>query len=93
MPLTITIETDQSKRFALDLWFRAKGIQKKRLAKIMNVSPQRLSQILNGQYVNGSIFDELQNVEIDGNKIPRELIPVPSAPKKMGPKNGRGRNE
>ncbi|WP_319759581.1 helix-turn-helix transcriptional regulator [Maridesulfovibrio sp.] len=86
MSITFTIDSPQSKRFALDYWFRSKGIKKKDFAKKMNVSTQRFSQILNGDYVSGAVFDQLQEIEIDGHRIPRDLIPVPSSPKKLGRK-------
>lgn len=88
MSLTFTIDSEQSKRFALDFWFRSNGIKKKDFAEKMKVSPQRFSQILNGEYVSGAVFDELKALEIEGFKIPRELIPVPASPKKLGRKTG-----
>ncbi|WP_432736455.1 hypothetical protein [Maridesulfovibrio sp. FT414] len=88
MSLTFTIDSEQSKRFALDFWFRSKGIKKKDFAEKMNVSSQRFSQILKGDYVSGAVFDRLKDVEIDGHKIPRELIPLPASPKKLGRKTG-----
>ncbi|WP_415713060.1 hypothetical protein [Maridesulfovibrio sp.] len=86
MPITFTIDSEQSKRLAFDLWCREKGIKKKDLADQLDVSPQRFSQILNGDYVSGAVFDQLQEIQIDGHRIPRELIPVPSSPKKLGRK-------
>ncbi|WP_320008436.1 helix-turn-helix transcriptional regulator [Maridesulfovibrio sp.] len=86
MPITFTIDSDQSKRLAFDLWCRENGVKKKDLAELMDVSPQRFSQILNGEYVSSAVYDELKELEIEGLKIPSELIPVPSSPKKPGPK-------
>ncbi|MBI9111294.1 hypothetical protein [Maridesulfovibrio ferrireducens] len=80
--------TSQSKRVDLDIWFIRNEVLKKDVATKLDVTPQRLSQILNGKYTRHSVYKKLCNLELDdeGLKLPVDLIPLPAKAQKTGPK-------
>ncbi len=92
MSLPLNANTSQSKRVDLDIWFIRNEILKKDVASKLEVTPQRLSQILNGKYTRLSVYKKLCSLELDdkGLKLPVDLIPLPAKPQKTGPKAKEG---
>ncbi|WP_319779990.1 hypothetical protein [Maridesulfovibrio sp.] len=90
MSLALKVNSSQNnKRLELDVWFMTHGIKKKEVADRLDVSPQRFSQILKGDYTSSDVYESLLAMSFgeDGVSIPVELVPRPYVGKKSGPKS------